>query len=85
MPLVAGCGQPPHAYNAGAGSQGRAFGPCLRRAPDGASLTAVSGVVRLGACPHPAPEGPVIRTGTATSSPMALTVSYLLQITVEFA
>jgi hypothetical protein len=59
-PLAVGCGQPLHAYHAAAGRQGRAFGPRLRRAPDGAPVTAVSGL-------------------------SALTVSYLLQITPDFA
>jgi hypothetical protein len=48
-PLAAGCAQPLYTYNTAAGRQGRAIGPRLRRAPDGAPLTAVSGgVVRLG-------------------------------------
>jgi hypothetical protein len=47
-PLAAGREQPPQAYNAAAGRQGRAFGQRLRPVPDGAPLTAVSGVVRLG-------------------------------------
>jgi hypothetical protein len=83
-PFPAECGQPLHAYNAAAGRQGRAFGPLLRRALDGAPLTAVSGVVRLGHARTP-PQKPQLRTGTASLSLSALNVSYLLQITPDFA
>jgi hypothetical protein len=48
MPLAARRRQPLHAYNTVAGRQGRTSGPRLRRAPDGAPLTAIAGVVRLG-------------------------------------
>ena len=58
--------------------------PALRRAPDGAPLTAACGAVGW-ACPQPAPQGLQLGTGTATSSPRALIVSDLLQITREFA
>jgi hypothetical protein len=51
LPLTAAsriAGSPLNAYNAAAGRQGRAFGPRLWRAPSGAPLTAVGGVVALG-------------------------------------
>jgi hypothetical protein len=38
-----------------------------------------------GACPHPAPEAPVMRTGTSSSPLRALTISHRLQITPDFA
>jgi hypothetical protein len=66
--LAVGCGLHLHAYNAAAGRQGRAFGPPPAVRPDGAPLTAISGVVRLGHASHPTPEAPVMRTGTASSS-----------------